>query len=231
MNKLNQDKSTELNVFHAKTISQWPILMRAAAVVGILLATAGGTHAREMTGGTPASLKGVPGKCPNGWVSSSAPGGCSPGFFTLKFVGISSTLGCPKGWVSSSAPGGCSPGFFTLKLNGARDSRSSCPDGWVRSSAPGGCSPDYLTLELARLQAINSCPSGWVRSSAPGGCSPDNFTLEPGFDGVDQARYHCAFGRACDAMIEAVLALGGNCYSEGPDTTCDIPPIPPLNEE
>ncbi|MEE9423921.1 MAG: hypothetical protein V3V18_02955 [Methylococcales bacterium] len=64
-----------------------------------------------------------------------------------------------------------------------------------------------------------------MRSSAPGGCSPGNFTLEPAFDGIDQARYHCAFGAACDHMIEAVLALGGTCSSDGPDTTCEIPPL------
>jgi hypothetical protein len=164
-------------------------------------------------------------RCPKGWVSSSAPGGCSPGFFTLKLAGIYSTDGCPKGWVSSSAPGGCSPGFFTLQMNGARDSIRSCPDGWVRSSAPGGCSPEYLTLEQAGLYAIDQCPDGWVRSSAPGGCSPGNFTLESGFDGIDQARYHCAFGDACDVMIDAVIALGGSCSTDGPDTTCELPPV------
>ncbi len=197
-------------------------------VVALVLFAAGGVNARDLFHGATAYTKAVSDDCPAGWIRSSAPGGCSPGFFTLKLAGIASTDSCPKGWVSSSAPGGCSPGFFTLKTNGARDSRRSCPDGWVRSSAPGGCSPDYLTLELAGLRAIDSCPDGWVRSSAPGGCSPGDFTLEPGFDGIDQARYHCAFGAACDDMIEAVFALGGTCSSDGPDTTCDLPP---LNED
>ena len=166
-------------------------------VVALVLFAAGGVNARDLFHGATAYTKAVSDDCPAGWIRSSAPGGCSPGFFTLKLAGIASTDSCPKGWVSSSAPGGCSPGFFTLKTNGARDSRRSCPDGWVRSSAPGGC-------------------------------SPGDFTLEPGFDGIDQARYHCAFGAACDDMIEAVFALGGTCSSDGPDTTCDLPP---LNED
>jgi hypothetical protein len=164
-------------------------------------------------------------ECPTGWVPSSAPGGCSPEFFTLKVVGIEDIEGCPKGWVRSSAPGGCSPEFFTLYTNGLRDSQRSCPDGWIRSSAPGGCSPGYLTLRLVGLEAVTECPKGWVRSSAPGGCSPDNFTLEPGFDGIDRAYYHCAFGDACDVMIDSIKALGGTCNTTGDDTSCDLPPL------
>lgn len=164
-------------------------------------------------------------ECPQNWVPSTAPGGCSPGFFTLEQAGLRDTEGCPTGWVPSTAPGGCSPGFFTLRLNGERDSRQSCPDGWVRSSAPGGCSPGYITLAQAQLIAIDECPDGWVRSSAPGGCSPGNFTLETGFDGLDRARFNCAFGKACDTMIEAIKALGGSCESDGPDTSCDLPPL------
>ncbi|MEJ2403589.1 MAG: hypothetical protein P8171_04760 [Candidatus Thiodiazotropha sp.] len=164
-------------------------------------------------------------ECPAGWVRSSAPGGCSPGYFTLKLAGIENAKGCPKGWVDSSAPGGCSPGFFTLYTNGLRDSQRSCPDGWVRSSAPGGCSPEFLTLKLAGLKAVNECPKGWVRSSAPGGCSPGSFTLEPGFDGVDRAYFHCAFGDFCDDMIDSIIALGGTCDSSGDDTTCNLPPL------
>ncbi len=196
-----------------------------SVTAALLLFNINGANARGQFSGAFKYMKEVSNDCPKGWVRSSAPGGCSPGFFTLKLAGIRVTDGCPEGWVRSSVPGGCSPGFFTIQMNGARDSRRSCPDGWVRSSAPGGCSPEYLTLKQAGLQATDSCPDGWVRSSAPGGCSPGNFTLEPGFDGIDQARYHCAFGAACDAMIEAVLALGGTCSSDGPDTSCDIPPL------
>lgn len=196
------------------------VLMTLALLLGATTAQAGSRYSyTDMRTATVSS------NCPSGWVESQAPGGCSPGFFTLKFVGLRATGGCPSGWVKSSAPGGCSPEFFTLRLNGVRDSIRSCPDGWVRSSAPGGCSPEYLTLELAGLRAIDSCPDGWVRSSAPGGCSPDNFTIETGFDGVDQAYYHCAFGDLCDMMIDAVIALGGHCATNGRDTTCDLPPL------
>ncbi len=194
----------------------------APLMIALLLLTfSSQSHARDSLDSIKAGLK----QCTDGWVESSAPGGCSPEFFTLKFAGIESSPGCPSGWVSSSAPGGCSPGFFTVLLNRTRDSIRSCPDGWVRSSAPGGCSPEYLTLELAGLRAIDSCPKGWVRSSAPGGCSPDNFTLETGFDGVDYASYHCAFGDACDVMIESIIALGGHCNTTGSDTTCNLPPL------
>ena len=185
----------------------------------------GVSYALDLIGADPvyaqASLK----QCPDRWVPSSVPGGCSPGFFTLKLVGLDSTRGCPKGWVESSVPGGCSPEFFTLHLNGVSDSRQACPDGWVRSSAPGGCSPDFITLKQAGLHAIDRCPDGWVRSSAPGGCSPDNFTLETGFDGINRASFHCAFGAACDTMIESIKALGGTCKTSGPDTTCGLPPL------
>lgn len=207
-------------------------IFRVQRIISILSVTAAllffninDVYARDKFSGAFSYMKVASKECPQGWVRSSAPGGCSPGFFTLKLAGIRATDGCPEGWVRSSAPGGCSPGFFTIQMNGARDSRRSCPDGWVRSSAPGGCSPEYLTLKQAGLQATDSCPEGWVRSSAPGGCSPGNFTLEPGFDGIDQARYHCAFGNACDVMIEAVLALGGTCSSKGRDTSCEIPPL------
>ena len=132
------------------------------------------------------------------------------------------TEGCPKGWVSSSAPGGCSPGFFTLKPHGVRDA-DGCPDGWVSSSAPGGCSPGYLTLKQAGIRNTDGCPDGWVSSSAPGGCSPGSFTLKQ--RRVYQAQYHCAFGVECDLMVDAILALGGTCASDGPDTTCDLPPL------
>lgn len=195
--------------------------MRAVLVATLMLTFSGASYARDTYFITKATLK----QCPDGWVESSAPGGCSPGFFTMKVAGIKSTQGCPTGWVESSAPGGCSPGFFTLLLNKARDSRRSCPDGWVRSSAPGGCSPEFITLKQAGLKAIDSCPDGWVRSSAPGGCSPENFTLETGFDGVDRASYNCPFGDACDGMIESIIALGGSCKTDGPDTTCDLPPL------
>ena len=193
----------------------------ATLVIILMLSFSGASYARDSYYISKAPLI----QCPDGWVESSAPGGCSPGFFTLKFAGIESTKGCPTGWVESSAPGGCSPGFFTLVLNKVRDSRRSCPDGWVRSSAPGGCSPDFITLKQAGLRAIDSCPKGWVRSSAPGGCSPDNFTLETGFDGVDYASYNCAFGDACDKMIESIIALGGSCNTDGPDTGCELPPL------
>jgi hypothetical protein len=195
-------------------------ILSLLAVVILIVSFSGATYARDSY-----TTKATLNQCPSGWVESSAPGGCSPEFFTLKLAGIKSTQGCPTGWVKSSAPGGCSPGFFTLLLNKARDSIRSCPDGWVRSSAPGGCSPDYITLKQAGLRAIDSCPDGWVRSSAPGGCSPDNFTLETGFDGVDYASYHCAFGDACDGMIESIIALGGTCNTDGPDTGCDLPPL------
>lgn len=199
---------------------------RLTPVVAVfLLAVAWGANARDLGSDSAFLTKAATPDCPEGWVSSNAPGGCSPEFFTLKLAGIHATDGCPDGWVSSSAPGGCSPGFFTLRMNGVRDSRRCCPDGWVRSSVPGGCSPDYITLARAGLHATKRCPDGWVPSSAPGGCSPDNFTLEPDSSGVDRARYHCAFGDACDHMIEAVFALGGTCTSEGPDTTCDLPPL------
>lgn len=197
----------------------------AAIVAVFLLAVTYGANARNLGTDSPYLMKAATSDCPKGWVSSSAPGGCSPEFFTLKLAGIRATDGCPDGWVRSSAPGGCSPGFFTLRTNGVRDSRRACPDGWVRSSAPGGCSPEYITLAQAGLHATEGCPDGWVRSSAPGGCSPDNFTLEPDLRGVDQARFHCAFGAACDHMIDAVFALGGTCTSDGPDTTCDLPPL------
>lgn len=98
-----------------------------------------------------------------------------------------------------------------------------CPDGWVRSSAPGGCSPGFFTLKLVRLPDTDDCPDGWVRSSAPGGCSPGSFTLKQ--RRAYQARYHCAFGVECDLMVDAILALGGTCASDGPDTTCDLPPL------
>ncbi len=198
---------------------------RAALIAALMLSFSGASYARDTYDFTKTTLK----QCPDGWVESSAPGGCSPGYFTMKSSGIESTQGCPSGWVESSAPGGCSPGFFTLRLNQMRDSRRSCPDGWVRSSAPGGCSPEYITLKQAGLRAIDSCPKGWVRSSAPGGCSPENFTLETGFDGIDRASYHCAFGDACDVMIESIIALGGNCNTNGSDTTCDLPPL--IDEE
>jgi hypothetical protein len=160
--------------------------------------------------------------CPDGWVTSSAPGGCSPGFFTLKLVRLPDTDDCPDGWVRSSAPGGCSPGFFTLKLNDVGDTKG-CPAGWVTSSAPGGCSPGYLTLRLAGISPTDGCPDGWVASSAPGGCSPGSFTLKQ--RQVYQAQYHCAFGVHCDMMVEAILALGGSCNRDGPDTTCELPPL------
>ena len=174
-------------------------------------------------------LQAPPSNCPDGWVVSDVPGGCSPGFFTLKFAGIAPTKVCPTGWVRSSIPGGCSPTFFTLQMNGTRDNRYSCPQGWVRSSAPGGCSPEYLSVQLTGIKVIDHCPDGWIRSSAPGGCSPDNFTLEPGFDGIDRAYFHCAFGDSCQPMIDAVLALGGTCVSDGPDTSCRLPP--PIPED
>ena len=201
----------------------------APLVVALMLFLTEFSYAGDLPGIDPVYAKNLPKQCPNGWVQSSAPGGCSPGFFTLKLAGIESTEGCPSGWVESSAPGGCSPGFFTLRLNGVRDSRRSCPDGWVRSSAPGGCSPDFITLKLAGLRAIDRCPDGWVRSSAPGGCSPGSFTLEPGFDSIDRASYHCAFGDACETMIESIIALGGTCETDGRDTTCDLPPL--IDEE
>jgi hypothetical protein len=60
-------------------------------------------------------------ECPTGWVSSSAPGGCSPGFFTLFTNGLrDSQRSCPDGWVRSSAPGGCTPEFLNLKLAGLK---------------------------------------------------------------------------------------------------------------
>ncbi len=203
----------------------WPGLPSVAPLIALLMLFFTGASYADDPVYTKALLK----QCPHGWVRSSAPGGCSPGFFTLKLAGIDSTKGCPSGWVESRAPGGCSPGFFTLRLNGIRDSRRSCPDGWVRSSAPGGCSPDYITLKQAGLRAIDSCPDGWVRSSAPGGCSPGNFTLETGFDGIDRAAYHCAFGAACETMIESIIALGGVCETDGPDNTCELPPL--IDEE
>ncbi len=203
--------------FSASTIN----ILAFLVIATLLVSFSGQSYAQDSRYTTKAILK----QCPAGWVESSAPGGCSPEFFTLKLAGIESTKGCPSGWVESNAPGGCSPGFFTILLNRTRDSIRSCPDGWVRSSAPGGCSPGYITLKQAGLRAIDSCPEGWVRSSAPGGCSPDNFTLETGFDGVDYASYHCAFGDACDDMIESIKALGGTCNTDGPDTTCDLPPL------
>lgn len=191
----------------------------------LMLFITGAAYSQDLSGADPVYARASINECPDRWVPSNAPGGCSPGFFTLELAGIESTQGCPSGWVESSAPGGCSPGFFTLRLNGVRDSRRSCPDGWVRSSAPGGCSPDYLTLRQAGLYAIDSCPEGWVRSSAPGGCSPGSFTLETGFDGVDRASYHCPFGSDCAVMVESIKALGGSCVSDGPDTTCELPPL------
>ena len=160
--------------------------------------------------------------CPDGWVTSSAPGGCSPEFFTLKLARLPDTEDCPDGWVRSSAPGGCSPGFLTLGLSEVKDI-AGCPDGWVQSSAPGGCSPGYITLRQVGLDATEGCPDGWVESSAPGGCSPGSFTLKQRT--IYQASYTCAFGVACDVMVEAVLALGGTCTRDGPDTSCDLPPL------
>jgi len=181
-----------------------------------------GTSAAQQSRDTGQTELAVTEGCPKGWVSSSAPGGCSPDFFTLKLVRLPDTDDCPDGWVSSSAPGGCSPGFFTLKPHGVRDA-DGCPDGWVSSSAPGGCSPGYLTLKQAGIRNTDGCPDGWVSSSAPGGCSPGSFTLKQ--RRVYQAQYHCAFGVECDLMVDAILALGGTCASDGPDTTCDLPPL------
>jgi len=194
-------------------------------IIALMLFVTGISYAADSSRINPVYTKALLKECPDGWVLSSVPGGCSPGFFTLKLAGIHSIQGCPSGWVESSAPGGCSPEFFTLRLNGLPDSRRSCPDGWVRSSAPGGCSPDFITLKQAGLYAIDRCPDGWVRSSAPGGCSPGNFTLETGFDGIDRASYRCAFGAACDTMIESIKALGGSCEIDGPDATCELPPL------
>lgn len=184
-----------------------------------------GVNAADLIKSTSDSVNAAMTTCPAGWVRSSAPGGCSPEFFTLKSVGLYSTSGCPSGWVESAAPGGCSPEFFTLRLNGIPESIRSCPSGWVRSSAPGGCSPDYITLKQAGLEAIDSCPGGWVRSSAPGGCSPDNFTLETEFDGFDYARFHCPVFFDCNGMVDAIIALGGHCTESHMGVTCDLPPL------
>ena len=209
--------------FHPRTKNPFRLVAFAVAAFALLLSGAPGASAEEDSGSTGQAVLEATEGCPDGWVPSSAPGGCSPGFFTLKLVGARDTDGCPDGWVRSSAPGGCSPGFFTLRLNGI-DATDDCPDGWVRSSAPGGCSPGYLTLKLAGLRATDDgCPDGWVPSSAPGGCSPGSFTLKK--RRVYQAQYHCAFGVDCDLMVEAVIALGGTCSSDGPDTTCDLPPL------
>lgn len=162
-------------------------------------------------------------ECPSGWVASSAPGGCSPGFFTLKLARFPESNDCPDGWVRSSVPGGCSPGFLTLALNDVLGD-GECPAGWVTSEAPGGCSPGYLTLRQAGIElATEGCPSGWVASSAPGGCSPGSFTLEE--RRIYSAHYTCAFGVECDVMVEAILALGGSCERDGPDSSCDLPPL------
>lgn len=119
----------------------------------------------------------------------------------------------------SSAPGANAAEHSQTVLTAT----DGCPDGWVSSSAPGGCSPGYLTLKLAGIRATDGCPDGWVRSSAPGGCSPGSFTLKQ--RRVYQAQYHCAFGVDCDLMVEAVIALGGTCTSDGPDTDCVLPPL------
>lgn len=188
-----------------------PLLAAFLTIPGTARAQTDGVEAAETRG------------CPAGWVSSSAPGGCSPGFFTLKLARLPDAPDCPDGWVASSAPGGCSPGFFTLRLSDA-EGDGGCPDGWVRSSAPGGCSPGHLTLKLAGLEPVTEgCPDGWIESSAPGGCSPEGFTLKE--RRIQQASYTCAFGVACDVMVEAILALGGSCTRDGPDSTCDLPPL------
>lgn len=166
-------------------------------------------------------LAAAPG-CPDGWIVSSAPGGCSPEFLTLKLSRLPETDDCPDMWVRSSAPGGCSPGFFTMALQDV-EGTVGCPDGWVQSSAPGGCSPGYLTLKMVGLEATEGCPDGWIESSAPGGCSPEGFMLET--REIFQARYTCAFGAACDVMVDAILALGGTCERDGPDSACDLPPL------
>jgi len=62
------------------------------------------------------------GYCPDGWVPSTAPGGCSPGSMTANPKGgLSKAKGskarrlrpCPKGWVRG--PQGCQPGSFKAK--------------------------------------------------------------------------------------------------------------------
>lgn len=134
------------------------------------------------------------------------------------------TSGCPDGWVVSSAPGGCAPGYLTIEI-ATFDFDNGCPDGWVPTSAPGGCAPGFLTLKLAGLEFDNGCPDGWVVSSAPGGCSPGFFTIDAG-ERVLEAEFHCAFGSACDDMIEAVKALGGECGSSVFGETCTLPTGP-----
>ena len=92
------------------------------------------------------------------------------------------------------------------------------------SNAPGtSAAQQSRDTGQTELAVTEGCPKGWVSSSAPGGCSPGSFTLKQ--RRVYQAQYHCAFGVECDLMVDAILALGGTCASDGPDTTCDLPPL------
>lgn len=135
---------------------------------------------------------------------------------------LASTDDCPDGWTLGRH--GCQPENLTIEV-GVAEFDDGCPDRWVRSSAPGGCSPGYLTLKTVGLDNTKGCPDRWVASSAPGGCSPGFFTTEP-HPGIYHAVHTCAFGSACNDMIDAVKALGGSCETDGPDTTCTLPAGP-----
>ncbi len=135
---------------------------------------------------------------------------------------LAATQGCPDGFVDGRF--GCVPENLTTKPGGVDDT-NGCHDKWVVSSAPGGCSPEFLTLKLVGLEFNNGCPDGWVVSSAPGGCSPGFITTDDGSH-VFAIQHHCAFGSACDAVVDAVLALGGHCTSSSYGETCTLPTGP-----
>ena len=208
---------------HTRKARHMLLAVLTAFMLVLAIAPSADAQTRESTKqGDTATLAATTG-CPDGFVEGRF--GCMPENLTTKPDTGDTGNDCPDKWVPSSAPGGCSPGFFTIAV-GAFDFDNGCPDMWVPSSAPGGCSPDFLTLKTAGLDATLGCPDMWVPSSAPGGCSPGFIAIDSG-GRVFEAQYHCAFGRQCDAMVEAIIALGGSCTSSSLGETCTIPTGPP----
>jgi hypothetical protein len=245
--------TTQTSITSSPTRSLTHLLVLLVAALALALSIAPAADAQTRTTSDTKKSAAVEG-CPDGWIPASVPGGCMPGSettedrddgatsrcpdgFELGPAGCQAAnltaeiptiaeFGCPDRWVLG--PQGCQPGYLTIEVATFKPV-DRCPDRWVPASVPGGCLPGYLTLRTVGLDGIDGCPDLWVPSSAPGGCAPGFFTSEP-TPGVLEAQHHCAFGPACDPMIDAVIALGGSCVDTIFGTTCEIPTGPPTRD-
>lgn len=92
---------------------------------------------------------------------------------------------------------------------------------------------DPLQEELQRglLPAVQNLSYVLTRLSRASG---QNVNLDLAFKatpgrGIEpvQATVHCSFGNLCDPLVDLWIAIGGQCVTEGSDTTCEIPDWPP----